>query len=147
MNPIVRIGCTMCMDTHWSVYPSGSDLRRLLTPLDQLVVVGLVLAVFCLFVFWFSVFCCFVLLESFPSIFTEDKVLLGWPPHTARAFWSEIIWWNPCVLTPLPHNEALQSKPLSLFLTGVSLAAGGVCLFFLASPPYQWLTSTPNHWA
>ena len=110
------------------------------------VMVGLVSGVFV----WLVGFLYFVLLfcfESFPSIFTEGKVLLGWPPHTPRAFRSEIIWWNPCVLTPLPHNEALQSKPLSLFLTGVSLAAEGFLFVFLASPPHQWLTSTPNHWA
>lgn len=73
-----------------------------------------------------------------------------------RAFRSEIIWWNPCILTPLSHNEALQSKPLSLFLTWVSLATGGgmgvgvggglVGWLILSSSPHLWLTSTPDRW-
>lgn len=117
-----------------------SSLRSLLPPLVLLVVET---------VFWFSVFWvfCFVLIFS---ISTEGKVFIGWPPLTPRAFRSEIIWWNPCILTPLSHNEALQSKPLSLFLTGVPLVIGSgvgvgkgwLVSFVLFSPPvvdfYSW---------
>ena len=37
---------------------------------------------------------------SLPSISSESKVFLSWPPRAPRAFRSEIIWWNLCVLIP-----------------------------------------------
>lgn len=60
----------------------------------------------------------------------------------SKAFRSEIIWRNLCVLTPLSHNESTQSKPLKPRLDRRFFGWRGFCLFALPPPAVDFHSQT-----